>query len=148
MWSKKKMIIMACRDLELRGRCLRALGGVLFGQLVSLLLVAGGTCAVWLKTRGVDAPTLMSTLNYILLSGFLLAPLVGVLLFVIAQGSCWLPFMAAFLIAIGNAVYLGAVLPTKQLDDADAQHAAESEGGRKVSVFYVPLHFTRILLTV
>jgi hypothetical protein len=66
--------------------------------------------------------------------GFLLAPLVGVLLFVIAQGSCWLPFMAAFLIAIGNAVYLGAVLPTKQLDDADAQHAAESEGGRKVSV--------------
>lgn len=66
---------MACRARELRWpRCLRALGGVLFGQLVSLLLVAGGTCAVWLKTRGVDAPTLMSTLNYILLSGFLLAP--------------------------------------------------------------------------
>ena len=51
-----------------------ALVGILYGQLVSLLLDAGGVCAVWLKQRGVDAPTLMSTLNYFLLATFLLAP--------------------------------------------------------------------------
>ena len=52
--------------------------------------------------------------------------------------------------AVEHAVRMGrvAVLPMKQLDDADVQHAAESEGDDRWVFFYVPLHCTRILLTV
>ena len=52
--------------------------------------------------------------------------------------------------AVEHAVLMGrvAVLPMKQLDDADVQHAAESEGDDRWVFFYVPLHCTRILLTV
>lgn len=64
-------------------------------------------------------------------AGFAVAPLIGVILYAIAQNNCWLPFMLAFLISIANVVYLGAVLPTQQLNVADAQAAANSEGGRK-----------------
>ena len=60
--------------MEKHQRICAAILGIVFGQLVSLLLDAGGVCAVWLKQRGVDAPTLMSTLNYFLLACFLLAP--------------------------------------------------------------------------